>query len=305
MVNFLFHRVHPEKNKMWQPMHPAHFERCIKYIKKHFTIIEFENDFERVRSNEITSNTEFATIMFDDGYKDNFDYALPILKKHNCKASFYIVSNSITMGKPIWTYQIDELMANSNLPFIQLESEVHQEFKKLQLGENSNLNFKPYLKTLSQTERQTILTEVESKINDVELSNKMMSWQQVKELRQAGHGIGSHTANHPLLSTLLSQDEQVQELKQSKKAIENKLGGTINTIAYPNGDYNESTIKAAKQAGYNYGLAVNHQRFNPQNVNQYSIPRVELYQESWMKTKLRIHGVLQKVKSLKSKLINE
>ena len=42
MRNFLFHRVHPKRDKLWDPMDPALFEKCIKYITKNYDVVSLE-----------------------------------------------------------------------------------------------------------------------------------------------------------------------------------------------------------------------------------------------------------------------
>ena len=48
-------------------------------------------------------------ILFDDGYKDNLDFAAPILSRYQCPASFYVVTQCIDQNIPTWTYQVDYL----------------------------------------------------------------------------------------------------------------------------------------------------------------------------------------------------
>ena len=104
--NFLFHRVHPEPDPLWPPMAPKHFDRIIRYLTKKFPVRLFED----VASNPPKSGI-VATIMFDDGYLDNIEYAAPILDKYGCKASFYVVTDCIDNNQPTWTYNLDHRLS--------------------------------------------------------------------------------------------------------------------------------------------------------------------------------------------------
>ena len=68
-----------------------------------------------------------------------------------------------------------------------------------------------------------------------------------------GIDIESHTVNHPKLNEL-TYDEQLSELIDSKKTLESITGKKIESIAYPFGDFNDNSIKAAKDAGYTLGF---------------------------------------------------
>ena len=72
--NFLFHRVSPERDQLWDPMSVELFDKCIRYISKKYDVVQFE---ELVISDKYKKNNKkkIATIMFDDGYKYNIDFA--------------------------------------------------------------------------------------------------------------------------------------------------------------------------------------------------------------------------------------
>jgi peptidoglycan/xylan/chitin deacetylase (PgdA/CDA1 family) len=76
-----------------------------------------------------------------------------------------------------------------------------------------------------------------------------MSWEQIKQISDAGMEIGSHSLSHPILTTL-SDSKQLLEIRQSKTHIEQKIGKKVNSFAYPYGDCSNKTHKAVKEAGY-------------------------------------------------------
>lgn len=80
-----------------------------------------------------------------------------------------------------------------------------------------------------------------------------LSEEAIKEMSDYGIDIESHTVNHLHLDTM-SYDEQLLELKNSKNILEKITGKEVLSLAYPFGDYNDDTIKAAKDAGYKMGF---------------------------------------------------
>ena len=83
-----------------------------------------------------------------------------------------------------------------------------------------------------------------------------LSEEAIKEMSDYGIDIQSHTVNHLHLDTL-SYDEQLLELKNSKEILEKITGKEVLSLAYPFGDYNEDTIKAAKNSGYKLAFTTN------------------------------------------------
>ena len=80
-----------------------------------------------------------------------------------------------------------------------------------------------------------------------------LSKEAINEMSNYGIDIQSHTVNHPNLDKM-TYDEQLTELKESKKTLESITGKKIDSIAYPFGDFNDYSIQAAKDAGYTLGF---------------------------------------------------
>jgi peptidoglycan/xylan/chitin deacetylase (PgdA/CDA1 family) len=300
--NFLFHRVHPKRDPLWDPMDVELFDKCIKTISKKYEVILFEElAFDKVKLSE---KNRFATIMFDDGYKDNIEYALPILEKYKVKASFYVVTECIDKNIPTWTHILEHSFQHTEsdkivLPFDFLPKDYHVgEF----ISNEDRLKFvsglKPFLKTISHEKRQQVLDMVTKSFSDIKMPALMMDWDDVRKLNDKGHYVGSHTVTHCMLGTMDNEDEIRNELKESRNKINEKLGYYPLTISYPVGSFDDRTKRISQELGYKIGLAVKQDTFNPVKDDLFEVSRIELYNEPWFKTQLRISNVLENIKKI-------
>jgi peptidoglycan/xylan/chitin deacetylase (PgdA/CDA1 family) len=78
---------------------------------------------------------------------------------------------------------------------------------------------------------------------------KLLSWEQICEMKEYGIKFGSHACTHPDL-TKISEDEALDQLKFSKENIEEKLGSEVDFLSYPFGAFNKNVIKIVKDTGY-------------------------------------------------------
>lgn len=91
-----------------------------------------------------------------------------------------------------------------------------------------------------------------------------LSWDEVREMARNGVDIQSHTLSHAHLTKAKSgrngagyQSWLADELRESKKVLEEKLGKTVDVLAYPYGDYDDTVLAATKEAGYSAALTCN------------------------------------------------
>lgn len=103
LVIFTFHDVTDSPSEFSSQFDlntkPAIFEMQIQFIKKHFKVIG-PRDLEHLNFSEST-----ALITFDDGFKNYFDYALPILEKYNCPSIIFLNMGAI-LGEVFYSSQI-------------------------------------------------------------------------------------------------------------------------------------------------------------------------------------------------------
>ncbi|WP_052447575.1 polysaccharide deacetylase family protein [Clostridium polynesiense] len=111
------------------------------------------------------------------------------------------------------------------------------------------------------TNAYPVMKEFDAKGSVYVITNKIgvkgyLNKRQIKELKEAGYiDIGSHTVNHPRLDEL-SYENQLWELKESKKNLEEIVEKKVDCLVYPYGGRNKDTIKAAEAAGYKLAFVI-------------------------------------------------
>ncbi len=136
LIILTYHSVNPQNR---YSVKPEDFEFQMKYLKDNFEIINL-NEIERVNLNY---TKPLVAIIFDDGYEDNYFYALPILKKLNIPATIAITTDFILNGSLIneeWFFYKDlnplkkdqiKKMLNSGLINIASHGKTHQKLSFL------------------------------------------------------------------------------------------------------------------------------------------------------------------------------
>lgn len=116
-------------------------------------------------------------LSFDDSWRNQYDYAYPVLKEFNVVGTFFVFTNSLDRGNH-------------------------------------------------------------------------MTWVEVKEMKNSGMEIGSHTKTHPYLDDVTDPKTLEGEVGESRRILEGELGMTIDSFAYPFGEHASSTIAEVENSGY-------------------------------------------------------
>lgn len=300
---FLFHRVNTFNDPLWNPIHPYHFEQIIIYLNKHFEFVQLNKYI--LGHIDPKTNRPLCAVGFDDGYRDYLEFALPILKKYNCPSSMYIVTDCIDKNLPPWTYMLNHYFINTNKLSIKLDTSDFPGHLKIVNWRNKSerllfaKQLNPYMKSLNNDIREKIYKEIIAELKDVEPPlGLMLTWNEIKGLKEHNCEIGSHTVNHPVLSKKLTYTELIRELKESGQIIEKHTGQFPDTISYPFGAYNEDVKKASIEAGYKLGVTVNPGTYDNSHHDLFEIPRIELFDEPFLKTRLRINEIIPKIRKI-------
>lgn len=250
---------------------PDLFEEQLILLKKKGTFIHpnnLINDSEEI----LKSEQNFILITFDDGLKEQFENALPILDKLNIPALFFINSINHIEKKVSLAHKIhlvrsvvssDELYENLVTATARKLTpiEIQQAHRFYRFDSPKNAELKYFLNVLLDfaPQEKFINAIFTVHFNESEVLEKLyMNPNQIQQLIKKGY-IGSHTHSHLPLGIY---DEQtiIYELETTKKYLEELGGFPIDSVAYPFGTREAATDEVgrlAKQVGYKIGFTTN------------------------------------------------
>ena len=263
---------------------PAAFDLHVAYLKKWFDVIGIEDLLAFRRGGSLPKNPVLIT--FDDGYLDNYDVALPILKKHGLKAVFFIATAYLEERRLFWWDKINYLIKSSTHATIELAypyalrldlaNEKKQAIKRVLriVKDHYALDLPRFLDGLAAACGVLLSREEERRIVD----GMLMTWKEVRALRAAGMDVQSHTSTHRVLQTL-PEDKLAEELGGSREMLEAVLGESVRAISYPVGKplrFTPNIRNAVRRAGYELGFSngtgVNHRwDFDPLDAKRISL----------------------------------
>ncbi len=220
-------------------------------LAKYFNVLSFSEAFEKLKTNSLPARA--VCITFDDGYADNLHNAVPILKKNNLTATFFIASGYLDGGR-MWNDSVIEavrIMPKTELDLTNIELGLYPittPAQKEAAARDIIIKLK-YLEPKQRLRLSQKIAELAGAVPD----NLMLTTGQLIQLHQQGMEIGGHTVTHPILAKL-APNLALQEIGDNKKALEKLLNTEIRYFAYPNGklgkDYMPEHIDTVKKAGY-------------------------------------------------------
>ncbi|MBI5788298.1 MAG: polysaccharide deacetylase family protein [Candidatus Schekmanbacteria bacterium] len=227
------------------------FEKQLQYLKNNHKILTLEAAVE-ILKNQKEIPAKALVITFDDGYKDNWENAFPLLQKYALPATIYLTAGLIGTADLLYWDRLKQLILTSEKSQITLGTNVY----KLSTFEEKGESFYKILSELKKADdslKNKLLGELAVKLpGEKPIHNKedlLLSWEEVTKMQEAGISFGGHTVNHPLL-TRVSLAEAKIEIRNSKNIIEEKLACPVTTFAYPGGAFNPDIRRIVADCGY-------------------------------------------------------
>ncbi|MEO6539733.1 MAG: polysaccharide deacetylase family protein, partial [Ferruginibacter sp.] len=280
----------------------ALFEKIMHFVSKQYEVLSLE---DICLNNPVTKKPALA-ISFDDGYRDFIDHALPVLKKYRFHSTMFVVTDCIDNNMPTWTYVMDFLFYHTNKLLLP-PYDYGDDNKPYAVYAWNNKEeqimycrkFKQALKKVNNKKRNEILQHFIHGFDDVQLpKNLMMTWDELASMKKELVDIGSHSISHPPLATIDDEAELENEIRVSGEIIEQRLGFFPAGISYPVGSYDQRVKEVSKNAGYKFGVAVDQKLYNSIKQDLFEVPRIELYNDSFLRNKIKIYGIETAIKSM-------
>lgn len=248
----VYHRVLPHADPMLAgEVEAAAFDWQMALLNEYFQVLPLSEAILRLKNGTLPARA--ACITFDDGYADNYEVALPILKKWGLPATFFIATGFMNGGW-MWNDAVIETVrqAGDTLDLSPLGLPMYFLTTPAQRSEAA-ISIISKLKYLPSAERSRKVQDVIQIAAATLPAGPMMAASQVRALHNAGMEIGGHTDSHPILSGLSLVDAYA-EIGEGKAKLENITRGTVRLFAYPNGkpgkDYGPEHVDMIKRMGF-------------------------------------------------------
>lgn len=280
---------------------PQTFDKQLRYLAHHYQVVSMEQ-LMAWRERAEPTRRPLCVITFDDGWSDNYENALPLLRKYGLPATLFISTNFIGNGRTPWFYRLGHILhALAEMP--------DEECAALRLNDRLNLPvalMRWFAASSAERQRDTdAVIEALKQLPGPELESlverlqqllvlkgqsvdgngaAMLNWQQVREMASSSFDIGSHGLTHMIL-TQIPPETAKTELQESKRCIEEQVERPVEGFAYPNGDYSDAVEAMVRIAGYRYACTT-QPGYVESRGNPFQLKRIPVHDDITFSTAL-------------------
>lgn len=204
-------------------------------------------------------------ITFDDGYKDNLEIAAPILRRHGARGVFFLATDYLEERRLFWWDKVHYLVHRARCDTISLTYPI-EKVLFVRTPEERAQATTVLLRTIKDWHGLSLtrlIAGLEAQVGvptgwEQELADPLlMTWDDVRKLRELGMDVGSHTASHRVLQTV-PEAELSRELCGSREKLERELSEPVLSVSYPVGKPLQlfpHIACAVRDAGYKLGFS--------------------------------------------------
>lgn len=246
-----YHSVHSGNLPfpIWTQLDYLYFEQHLQFLSTNFNCISLETLHKQIQNQVIEPYT--VVITFDDGYRNNFFNAYPLLLKYKIPATIFVTAGLVDTDDYTWSDKIAAILSlldnvTINLKDVDVKVESAQDRAvayRMIVNRFKALHPKEIKASITSMQEYFGIGEEDLKTPLLKSCFGHLDWDEILIMRDSGLiEIGSHGMSHSILARL-SDTEAKAEILQSKNTIETKLArfGPVKFFAYPNGGENDFT----------------------------------------------------------------
>ncbi len=254
----------------------SQFERQMDHLAAHYHVVPLDDLLDA--SAQMRRGKPRAAITFDDGYRDTYTYAVPILQRLGLPATVFIVTDFLVSGGSPWWDRLWAMVAAARSPLHRIS--VHAAAQELPIvtvrdKETAVRELTRALRELPTAVREAELSRLAAEVGVDQGEMKTHAPMSVSELRamvDAGITVGSHGCSHDSFHQL-GRERLREELAESKQVLESLTGRPVTWLSYPYGDFSADVAQMAAQAGY-HGAVTTIEGLNDGVPDPYAIRRL-------------------------------
>jgi peptidoglycan/xylan/chitin deacetylase (PgdA/CDA1 family) len=235
--------------------------RQCAHIRAHYSLVSMSQAADWLTHHWRLPENALA-ITVDDGYRDFYQVAYPVLREYGIPATVYLVSDFVDHTGWLWVDQVEyQFLRGQARSFrMELSGQPPRSFELAtpEMRKAAARIMTESAKKLSNTERLRLLETLPEQLGvrlpeEAPAEYEALRWDEVREMAAAGIEFGAHTRTHPILTSLDGERELRFEIEGSKRQIEQQVGRAVDHFCYPNGtreDVSREVVKAVQAAGF-------------------------------------------------------
>jgi peptidoglycan/xylan/chitin deacetylase (PgdA/CDA1 family) len=294
------HRIASDEEGYLKGLSPSWLEDQLRYLTRNYEVISLQTLVECFEQGKSVPDRS-VVLTFDDGFRDNIEVGLPLLHRAGVRATFFVVTGSLSDGSLPWSQRLgyvlqrtqeDELLHAVVGPAPMRTSDPKSRHR-------TYIAVKSAVAALPRLQRDRIIGEVACQLGVEPPVDRMMSWEHAREALAAGHEIGAHTFSHALLG-LVADDEAEWEMQRSLDDVRSQLGVDAPHFCFPAGSISARTSSRIRTLGFRSSfLPGQSHRLNQVGVgDQYQLARVGLPNAGAVVLEAELDGPFQSLRHL-------
>jgi peptidoglycan/xylan/chitin deacetylase (PgdA/CDA1 family) len=285
----MLHRVRPALSDPFQPSRgleitPEFLEATIAAIRSaEIDIVSLDEACRRIREGD--RSRRFVVLTFDDGYRDNLEYAWPILKRHDAPWTLFLPSAFADGQGELWWVVIEEAIARNRSVAVTLDGEARVfDCAETQAKRATFATIYAFLRAQETWEASMAPVRELATAYGIDTAKQCremcMGWDEVAGLAANPLvTVGGHTVTHPILSKL-PEDQVRAEMTGGASRIEEKLGIRPAHFSYPVGTPDAAgprEFAIAAEAGFASAVTTRLGVLFPDHANHMTaLPRISV-----------------------------
>lgn len=272
LLILMYHRVLPRDDatrQFEQPgmiVAPETLQMHLRVLRRDFKLMHLGDWVRAVRSGAPLPQRACA-ITFDDGWRDNYTWAFPVLRSAGAPATIFLVSRLIGQAYGFWPTRLARVLHAAwaagdpaipaqlmqRCPAVQVPTSAPKEAAG-QLGD-------AVLVALKQAYGDEVMLRATAEMESLAggaSERELMTWDEVGEMQASGLiNFGSHTCTHARMRPDLELQKAGWEIDQSAEDLQQHLGSRPDGFCYPNGDYTPATTELVRRR-YDFAVTTRH-----------------------------------------------
>ena len=286
---FMLHHVRPRRTVPFQPNHhlevtPEFLRMTLAHVRARGIDIVTADEMHR-RLDAQDFSRRFACFTFDDGYRDNRDFALPVMREYDAPLTVYAASDFAEGTGRLWWVALERVVAAADRIEATIgDTAVQLDTATLEGKQAAFTRIHDLLRGLADD--RDVAREMSSLctrygVDEAAICPELcLSWDELKSFADDPLvTIGAHTISHCNLAKL-GEAEAQREISESRARIENALQRPVVHLAYPYGDRSAAGTREfalAAAAGFKTAVTTRPGMIFPEHAaHPTALPRISL-----------------------------